>query len=208
MENSSFVSDSEWNRYINLSIAELRDILTSKVGEDYFATSQTYQVVSGQEEYALPANFYKLLWVEQQLDSASARYKKMQRFEISEMSDEFESLGIGTSGLKYRLRANNLIINSSTFGAGRTIRLWYVPANVALSANGDTVDGFNGWEEFIILKSARKALVKEEQDVSDLDIELKVFYDRLESMAPSRDQAQPMRIQDNTKRYSRDELWH
>jgi len=36
MENSTFISDTELNNYINESIEELRDILIKNFGEDYY----------------------------------------------------------------------------------------------------------------------------------------------------------------------------
>lgn len=195
MENSSFVSDSEWNGYINYSISELRDTIASKVGDDYYATSQTYTLDNQNETYALPADFYKILWVE--ILANDGYYYKMRRFELSEMNSNANVVTFAIPDIKYRLRGSNIWFNPLSALGGRTVRLWYVPLLTELSADGDTVDGFNGWDEFIVLKSARKALVKEEQDVSQVDAELAVLYQRIEAMAENRDQAQPMRIQDS-----------
>lgn len=195
MENSTFVSDSIFNSYINYSISELRDIITSKVGEDYFATSSSSTLTAGQESVSLPADFYKLLWVEVLVDGTN--YAKLSRFEVSEQPAAPYGLVRPYLNLKYRLRADSLWLMPASSTGGETIRMWYVPLPTALSADGDTLNGYNGWDEFVVLKSARKALVKEEQDVSQIDNELAVLYQRIESMAPNRDQAQPMRIQDN-----------
>ena len=204
-ENSLFVSDSILNSYINYAVSDLRDILSSKAGEDYFATSSTFTIGSGQESVALPSDFYKLLWAEVQLDGGSspARYQKINRFEPSEQSYNIAGLSSNSVNLRYRLRADTIWFNSAEAASGRTVRLWYVPVAPMLTSNAQELNGYNGWDEYVVLLAARKAMIKEEQDVSDLDKEILVFNQRLEGMAPNRDQGQPMRIYDN-ERNSRD----
>lgn len=198
MENSQFVTDSMWDSYINYAISDLRDIMTSKAGEDYFATFTSPETLTAdQETVALPANFYKLLWVEVLVDGTN--YAPLKRFEIGERPVTAFNLIAPWTELKYRLRADNLWLQPASATGGKTIRLCYVPVHTALSADGDTLNGYNGWDEYIVLQAARKALVKEEQDVSDIDRELIVFNQRLEAMTPNRDQAQPMRIYDNSR---------
>lgn len=199
MENSTFVSDAEWTRYINYSISELRDIIISKVGNDYYALSQSYTIATGTDTYALPADFYKVLWVE--LLGEDGYYYKMKRFEVTERNQGRSPLNYFISDVKYRLRADNITISPNSLSAGRVIRLWYVPLITYLVADGDVLNGFNGWDEFVVLKSARKALVKEESDTSQVDQELAVLYGRLEAMAENRDQSEPMRIYDNETNY-------
>lgn len=194
-ENSLFVSDSVYNSYINYAISDLRDIITSKVGEDYFATASSYVMTAGQETANLPNDFYKLLWVEILGDDGN--YYQIKRFEIAERPVNAFNLYAPWTEVKYRLRADNLWLQPVNSVTGRNIRLWYVPLATTLSSDSDILNGYNGWDEYVILQAARKALVKEEQDVSDIDRELLVFNQRLEAMAPNRDQAQPMRIYDN-----------
>lgn len=197
MENSGFVSDSIFNTYINYAISNLRDIVASKVGEDYFATSSSSTLTTGQETVALPTDFYKLLWVEIQVDGTN--YQKINRFEVSELPATPLGITFPWIALKYRLRADNLWITPSPWAAGKTLRMWYVPLATDLSADSDTLNGYNGWDEYVVLMAARKALVKEEQDVSDIDRELLVMNERIEAMSPNRDQAQPMRVYDNER---------
>lgn len=204
MENSGFVSDSIFNSYINYSISDLRDKIASKVGEDYFATSSSSTLTAGQETISLPADFYKLLWVE--ILGEDGNYYQLKRFEVSEKPITYNGLSSPWMGIRYRLRADNLWLQPAANTGGKTIRLWYVPLPTELSADGDTLNGYNGWDEYIVLHAARKALVKEEQDVTDLDGELIVFNQRLESMIPNRDQAQPMKIYDNQRHG--EETWH
>ena len=198
MENSDFISDSEWNSLINYSISDLRDIITSKAGEDYFATSFSSTMTQGQETLNLPSDFYKLLWVEVLIDGVN--YLPLKRFEIAEVPATAFNLVTPWVELRYRLRAGNLWFQPSSSTGGKTIRAWYVQTPTPLSTDGDTLDGYNGWDEYVIVTAARKALVKEEQDVTELDREILMFNQRLEAMAPNRDQGQPMRIQDTQRR--------
>lgn len=197
MENSGFVSDTEWNDYINYSISELRDILISKVGDDYFATSQSYSLTANDDTYALPADFYKILWVEMLSDDGY--YYKLNRFEVSEKNNgSAEFIGYRPD-VRYRLRNNDLVFSPTQDIGGRTVKLWYVPLATELSADADTLDGYNGWDEYVVLRSAVIALEKEEQDTSALSLRLEQLRQRMESMSANRDQAQPMRIYDNER---------
>lgn len=197
MENSGFVTDAEFNEYINYSISELRDIMISKVGEDYFATSSTVSLTSLTDTYALPADFYKLLWAE--MLGEDGHYYKLNRFEISEKNNGgAEFLGYRPD-IRYRLRNTDITFSPTKDIGGKTVQLWYVPTTQELSADIDTLDGYNGWDEYIVLRSAIIALEKEEQDTSQLSLRLEQLRLRLETMTPNRDQAQPMRIQDNER---------
>lgn len=198
MENSSFVSDTEWNDYINYSISELRDMIIAKAGDDYFATSEDYSLDSQNETYDLPTDFYKILWCE--FKGADGYYYKMKRFEISEMNSNANYAYLcNLPEILYRLREDKLWFNPLSALGGRLVRLWYVPLAPELSADGDTLQGFNGWDEYIVLRSAIIALEKEESDTSALSMRLEQLRLRIEAMSGNRDQAQPMRIQDNDR---------
>jgi hypothetical protein len=72
-----------------------------------------------------------------------------------------------------------------------TVNLWYVPAITKLVNDSDTLDGVNGWEEFLILDAAIKCMVKEESDPSALLAQLNFVKDRIKTMAKDRDQGEP-----------------
>jgi hypothetical protein len=198
MENSEFVSDLEWNSYINYSISELRDILISKVGNDYFASSASISLLPNQDTYFLPLDFYKLLWAE--VLGNDGYYYKIKRFEVTEKNHGRSPLNYFITDLKYRLRNGSIVFNTQKQTTASSVRVWYTPVLQELVSDGDTLDGFNGWDEFVVLKAARKALVKEETSTNELDQELAVMYARLESMGDNRDQGEPMRIYNNELR--------
>ena len=164
MENSEFVSNTEWNSYINYSISELRDILISKVGNDYFASSASINLLPNQDSYFLPLDFYKLLWAE--VLGNDGYYYKMKRFEVTEKNYGRSPLNYFITDLKYRLRNGSIVFNNQKQTTASTVRVWYTPVIQDLVSDSDLLDGFNGWDEFVILKSARKALVKEESSTA------------------------------------------
>lgn len=200
MENSTFVTDSELNRYINYSINQLRDLMIKHTGEEYFASSTTFALVDGTEEYSLPADFYKVISC--QMLGDNQLYFPMKRFEYSEQNEFARPLYYRNADVRYKIRGSKLVVNPFSQIGGRTVRMLYVPIPTELSADGDTLDGLNGWDEYVVVRSAIKCLVKEEQDVSELASELRDLELRMEEMADFRDQSQPERVQD-TSRMSR-----
>lgn len=64
MENTSFVTDAELNRYINESISELYDLIIEAAGQEYFLDTYTFNTVANQDTYPLPSDFYMMKGVD------------------------------------------------------------------------------------------------------------------------------------------------
>jgi hypothetical protein len=60
-------------------------------------------------------------------------------------------------------------------------------------------DGFGGWLDYVVVDAARKALVKEESDVTALLQELAVLEKRIECAAENRDAGFPATVVDSTR---------
>jgi hypothetical protein len=73
----------------------------------------------------------------------------------------------------------------------QTLKLWYVPAQTPMTDTADTLDGVNGWEEYVVIDAAMKALIKEESDVSALMAQKEAIKRRIESMSQNRDAGMP-----------------
>ena len=65
-----------------------------------------------------------------------------------------------------------------------------------MAADGDSLDGVNGWEELVVLDAARKALLKEESDTSGVEREIAMLVGRIEVEAQNRDAAAPATVSD------------
>lgn len=210
MVNSPFVTDAEWTSYINGSWARLYGLLLEKWGADYYAPEK-YQFTTqgGVETYGLPDGsasflqpdgvttarpFFKLLGVDVQAPGTPSGWLPLRPFPMGERD------GTGIWGQlsrrpRYRLAKNALWLRPQP-QAGLIVQVLYAPRIVALSLDGDVLDGVNGWEEYVVVDAARKALLKEESDTSGVERELADIVARLEHEADSRDAGEPATVAD------------
>jgi hypothetical protein len=201
MVNSNFITNTEWNSYINASYYELYDILVQKFGDDYFvATPYTYTTQTNQQLYPLPTDFYKLLGVEIQLNTGSPNswvtLKKFQFIDRNRWSYPNIYTFYGITNLRYRVNGNNLMIVPIN-QAGQTIRIWYIPRQTLLTNDGSIVDGVSGWEEYIIVDACIKALTKQETDVSVYMAQKMALLKRIEEAAENRDPGEADHVSDS-----------
>lgn len=212
--NSQFVTDPEWNTYINQSLTELYDILTTTY-EDYYTTIPVLFATTNAQQYNLPDGiatfkdmngntitpppFYKLLGVDCGLAQNNNAWISLHKFDfISRNRYIFPNLTstfLGVFNLRYRLYGNTLFF-IPTPAAGQFIRIWYIPRVRNLLADNDLCDGVSGWTEYIIVDAAIKALQKEESDTSVLMAQKQMLLDRIQSSAMNRDAGQPDTISD------------
>lgn len=210
--NSPFVSDSEWNTYINQSYFSLYDLLVQKYGNEYYVAppltisltgAQFYDFPDGQNHGGAPA-FYKLLGVDLVLNNSSNAAISLRRFNfISRNRYIFPQITanlLGWQGLQYRPMGNQLEL-IPTPASGQSIKLWYVPRMSSLLQDTDVVDGVSGWTEFIAIDAAIKALMKEESDVTMLVAARQEMVERIEAAAENRDAGEPETIS-KTRRYN------
>jgi len=172
--SSSYITDGELNEYINQSATDLYDELVSARGQPYYQKKVTFVTVGGQENYALDTiapDFYQLIQMECQLGSYAVPMDPYMAWEHG--------------------RYTQLPITG-----GNTIGMYYVPALARMTVDGDTFDGVNGWEEWIILDVCIKCRAKEETDAQVFMAQLERQQKRIEAMKTERDMGNPERIQD------------
>jgi hypothetical protein len=203
MENSSFISDTEWNRLINQSITEYYDIVTQKFSDDYYYATLNVPLVSGVSDYDLPTDFYKLLGVDLLINgdptAATAQWSTVKRYEHSDRN-YFNNLvvrnALGVQPVRYRLQGNKIVIKPVPSVGAQYFRILYNPAFDDLVDDTDSFDFVNGWEELPVIDAAIKALVKEESPIDSLLMQKQVIMQRIESAAENRDAAMPSRVAD------------
>tara|TARA_R110002126_G_scaffold197951_1_gene345655 strand:- start:486 stop:1115 length:630 start_codon:yes stop_codon:yes gene_type:complete len=207
MENSNFISDSELNGYINSSYAELYDILVTTFA-DYYITNSELTISSG-NDIPVPSDFYKLRGVDYQL--STNEWINLYKFNFerrnSKNRDTIRTYR-GEPTRQYRLLGSNITIEPEDQATG-TYRVWYVPNYTKLSDDTDTVDGVNGWEEYIVIDAAIKMALKEESDIQGLLIQKGAILKRITDASNERDVGEPETIADTqTDLYYDDALWN
>lgn len=218
MFTSDFITNAEWNANINASYFELYGLLVQKYGNEYFValdstgnffqfttngTSEIYPLPDGSTTYLMPDGstapaFFKLLGVELQVNGANdwLTLKPFPFIERNRISSSNAAAYVGRStNLRYHLLGSSLWLKPRPMG-GQIVRLQYVPRMTILVNDDDTFDGVNGWEEYIIIDAAIKALQKEESDTSVLMAQKVAMIQRIEAEAENRDAGSPARVGD------------
>jgi hypothetical protein len=200
MVNNGFVSTQEWNDYINHSYYELYDILIQTYGDEYYvATPYSFSTDSRNPAlYNLPNNFYKLLGVDLAISPNGSgttngwltlkkhAFISRNRYIYGNTPVSF----LGILQLRYRLVGGQIEFVPIP-SSNQTVRLWYIPRPITLLSDSDVLDGISGWDEYVIVDSAIKALQKEESDCSLLMAQKGALLKRIEAAASNRDAGEP-----------------
>ncbi len=209
--NSKFITDSEWNTYINQSYFELYDLLVT-LYEDYYLASPLSITTDGSAHFALPngtnyssaAPFYKLMGLDCALNSTNNAYVTLKRFDFIDRNKfvfpNITSTPLGVFNMQYRVMGSYVEMIPIP-SAGQVLRLWYIPRLTQLLSDTDIADGVSGWTEYMICDAAIKALQKEESDVSVLMAEKQALIARIQGSGMNRDASQPDTIS-NTRSYA------
>lgn len=200
-ENSSFISDSEIDYYVDRAVRALYDKLVDAFGDEYYSSSSTISVTSSTDTYALPATFYKMQAVRLLVDTN--RYVRLTKATLYEIDNTYPDPSAWTVSwipqmrcrLKYRLLGGNIVFLPFPAGS-RTIKIHFAPVWAGFANDADTFDFVDGWDEYVVLCAAIKCLNKEESDPGPLLQEKMDMEMRLQNMIKNRDLGEPQRIYD------------
>lgn len=192
MPYSKFVSDSELNSYINASAQELYDLLVA-ANEQYYSTSENFSLTAGVNTHALPATFYKLLGVDQSISGAFFPLKPYGNAERGYY--QTPAMWRSVAEVVYQLVGNSLEFLPAESAVG-DYRVRFVPFMTVMAADGDTFNGYNGYEEYIVIDASIKCKDKEESDTKVLERAKAAMKERIAAMTVVRDQGQSATVQD------------
>jgi hypothetical protein len=211
--SSNFVTTSEWNAFLRIAMYELYDLLIGAY-EDYGvappvyintnSTTANYPLPDGtnylggvyQGTSGLPSErFYKLVGVDLGVNTSNNAWVTINRYNFIDRNlyvyPNSTSTIYGVYNMRYRVMGDNLNIIPTPAG-NQQLRLWYTPVLPALLLDTDLTNiGISGWLRYVIVRSAKYALDKEEgSDTSKLDTEIAFLKTRIEQMASTRDEGQ------------------
>lgn len=141
------ISDNQLTVWINSSINNFVD-LVSKHDPSYYLSYHDITLVSGQNSYSLPTDFYKLQGVAHKNTNADG-YSVMEKYNYEERYD-YDSSTDSNYLTRYNVMGSYIYFQPTPASSG-TVRLEYIPIPTALEDATDTFDFYNGWQEWVIL---------------------------------------------------------
>jgi len=187
---------TEVDDYIRESYAAMYDRLLRARGTTLLESKTTQALTVGQATYALPADFYELLAID--LDTGNGQYT-LEKFNRKERP-QLEDTNAGWKGYPYYyvLAGDNIDILPVCQLSGCTLNIHYIPTVPDLQNDSDTLDGVDGWEEWIVLDAAKKMATKQgdERLVGLLTADLQREEARLAALSSARDRAGPGHVTD------------
>jgi len=191
--SSAFVADAATglDRWINEGLSILHSKLIEAYGNDYKESTAALNLVSGTSDYALPADFSKLLGVD---INFGGRIYNMLPYNQAERNSFRNALSPLLRGPRYKLAGNFLRVLPATLTT--TGSLIYAPAFTQLVAPGDSVTFPEMWETYGIVYAARELMAKEESSVRELTARLMEMDRELASLKENRDAANPSQTVD------------
>ena len=204
MRVNGIFTDADFNSAINAGIFELYDLQVKCWGDNYFLTSSIIPLTRSQTLYSLPAantgsaGIYKLVGVDLQ-STTGADWRSIHSY-------EFQDRNKRGAEMRYCLYGSGINLYPAPT-TGQQIQVWYVPQPALLVSDTDTYDFTSGWQEYVILSTAIKALAAEESDTTVFERQLLQMRERIEDMAPKRDIGEPHAIVDVEQCSYWDQYW-
>jgi hypothetical protein len=190
-QNSLFVTDTELNKIINEGAKELYDWIVERY-EDYYMADPVETTITSPAgvidlTVVLP-NFYKLRGIDYKIDNTN--WENMRRFNWKERNRfTYNTTTLARRGgvvRVYRIVGNNIRVLPESSANG-TYRLWHIPLQPELSDDGDSVEGYDGWEKYVSLYAAKFIKMKAEESVQDINAEMGIIKERIERLGSNRD---------------------
>ena len=204
MENSTFVTDAEIQDYLNSSISELHDYMV-KSYEDYFVSEQTYNAPLATGGANLPDDFYKALGVDYESGGITSTLKAYSFTERNVYNTPYAVIDRLAEPM-YKIEGTKIKLIPGNSQSG-TITLHYVPLATQFSATVTEIENvIPGYEEYVVVATAIRMLMKEESDVSALERERQQLASRIIRAISPRDVSGSFAIRDVRKGRFRDDF--
>jgi hypothetical protein len=183
-------TDATLTRLINQSYARFRELL-SEAGHSYYLTTSTGSCVAGTATIDLPNDFVALYGVDLTVDGET---RELQEHTLLERN-RFGGASVTGVPVTFRMQGSTKITLVPTPDAAYAYSLLYLPTHTELSTDEHTVDGINGWEDWIVYDVGLKCLTRDDDDeqwqkLAALQADME---QRIRAAAPKRSRVGPHR---------------
>ena len=193
IEGSQHITDAQIQRYLNQSGAALHALMV-EAGDDWFTVVTGAPISApdgGLNDVELQSNFYKLVAISLDIDGVQTPLRKWVWEEFPALFSAGASVPAGFIPM-YRVVADRIIIGPGV-AAGPSLVIAYARTFTDMALTSDTLDGRDGWEEWVVWDATVKCLVKEESDARQAATERDQVLARIKKQLLTRDFAKPHR---------------
>lgn len=194
-DDSQFISVTELDALINESYAEFIDMLLEVTGPETLATQSVVTTTVGLP--SLQLNYYRLLSLQLLVNG---QYEPLEQGSFMDTQRADGGWGWGQSrAVIYHPGPMNATATRQIGlwpapQAVHSVRVYYIPTVTELVLGTDTLNGLNGWEQWIVLDCAIKILEKEESDTTALMRRLEKLEARIQAAAMRANQGRSQAI--------------
>ena len=186
---ATYVTNAVMVQEINQSRLDLYEKLLDAGSVDYFETTQNVNVVTNTASYDLPDRYHTTLGVDVLMDDGD--YDTLERYSLQDRNLYSDSLSYSREDTRYRIRGDYITLYPTpSWTETSGIRHFYVatPTDLNTSLTNETIDGFWGWEDYIVMDCLVKFIGgKEEGDATQWEKERAKTESRIERMKRKRD---------------------
>lgn len=194
MERTQFVTDTEIISYLDRSYRDLYNLIVTS-HDDYFVTSGNISITTATDTYSLASDFYKLLGVD--INRGTGNIFTLRPFSFNERNRGQNVASRLSSSEIYRYILYQSSLKFIPFPTqADTAVVWYVPVPTAITLSSQSIDGVNGWDEYVSTDAAIKCVAKEESDTSALMAHKAELKADIVSNLAGRDEGMPRSVQD------------
>lgn len=192
------VSDAQLLVWINQGIAELWRKLVA-IAPDRYALPETIATTAGTDSYDLEDDFLSIYRVER-MDGS--RRIPIEPFNLVQAPYDNADPRTGLNYTRYRVVGGGIDGDGTQLvfdpdPGTHTYRYWYIQAPQNLAADGDLFDGVAGYEDWVVLYTAFRVFVRQQDpDQAGIAAEMARIERSIAASAISRDVGHAPRIAD------------
>jgi hypothetical protein len=183
--------------YINRAIKHFHTELLRVRGQGYSLSDTFITTSQGVEMYGLPATFLQATKVWTIVDGRERVLRGYEPYETDGIRDQVSWDSPLGEFSRWRLVGDNISLRP-TPPSSKTVFIRYVTTLVKLTSGSNTIDGIDGFDEFIVAWAARRMAIKDNKMelVGTLSQDIQDTLERLRVTWRSRNAAEPVRMLD------------
>lgn len=187
---------------INQSYAQLWSEVVAARGQEHYAKTADITTAPGTAQYTLATDFWEMLAVKWVIGTELV---DLYPFNLNEIVGQPQDFFPASEIPRYRIFGTNasdltLLQLDPIPTATNTVRTYYVPHATRYatdgSANAQLINGFNGYEMYLVYDVAAQLVGEEDRDPTYLLSQLARVQAQIKAHAPHRDAGKPEYVQD------------